>query len=195
MVRRAAELLAAAGANVLDVPPPFTDDPYPALDRVFQVRARAEWEAFREEQRAQVLPQLVTWSAGADRLSATDLERSTAAVARARNHLSDALAGFDLVLAPVLPVISFAAELIGLEPERPLAHCTYTCWFNQTGQPAASVCLGMEDGMPVGVQLIGRRFADRDVLAAAAWLEARRGFSPEWPLTPRPTAQPPLVPA
>ena len=185
VVRRAAGTLAAAGASVEPVPPPFDEDPYPALDALFQVRARTEWEAFDETGRGSVLPELVAWSAGADRLSATDLERATAAVGRSRDRIAARLSGYDVVLAPVLPVVSLPAESVGLDPGRPLAHCAYTCWFNQTGQPAATLCFGMASGHPVGVQVVGPRFADRRVLAVTRWLEAHRGFTPEWPLAPR----------
>ncbi|MFJ2831520.1 amidase [Streptomyces sp. NPDC087263] len=185
VVRRAAETLAAAGASVHTVLPPFDEDPYPALDTLFQVRARTEWEAFDEGGRARVLPKLVAWSERADELSATDLERATAAVGRSRDRIAQHLSGYDLVLAPVLPVVSFPAESVGLDPERPLAHCLYTCWFNQTGQPAAALCFGMSQGLPVGVQVVGPRFADQRVLAVTRWLEAYRGFTPDWPLVPR----------
>jgi len=185
VVRRAAEALAAAGASVQTVPPPFDEDPYPALDTLFQVRARTEWEAFDDAGRARVLPELVAWSKRADGLSATDLERAAAAVGRSRDRIAQHLSGYDLVLAPVLPVVSFPAASVGLDPERPLAHCQYTCWFNQTGQPAAALCFGMSQGLPVGVQIVGPRFADQRVLAVTRWLEAQRGFTPDWPLVPR----------
>jgi amidase/aspartyl-tRNA(Asn)/glutamyl-tRNA(Gln) amidotransferase subunit A len=193
VVRRAAETLAAGGASVELVSPPFDEDPYPALDALFQVRARTEWEAFRERDRGRVLPELVAWSAGANRLSATDLERAVAAVGRSRDRIARHLSGYDLVLTPVIPVVSFPAESVGLEPARPLAHCGYTCWFNQTGQPAAALCFGMSGGLPVGIQVVGRRFADQRVLAAARWLEEHRGFQPDWPLVPRGTAAPAAV--
>ncbi|GAA1279134.1 amidase [Pseudonocardia aurantiaca] len=193
VVRRAAETLAAGGASVEQVPPPFEEDPYPALDALFQVRARTEWEAFGERDRRRVLPQLVAWSEGANRLSATDLERAVGAVGRSRDRIARHLAGYDLVLAPVIPVVSFPAESVGLEPERPLAHSGYTCWFNQTGQPAAALCFGMSGGRPVGVQVVGRRFADQRVLAVTRWLEEHRGFEPDWPLVPRGTAVPVAV--
>jgi aspartyl-tRNA(Asn)/glutamyl-tRNA(Gln) amidotransferase subunit A len=48
----------------------------------------------------------------------------------------------------------------------------YTYPFNLTGQPAATVCAGIAaDGMPVGVQIVGREMADRDVVRAAAAFE------------------------
>jgi aspartyl-tRNA(Asn)/glutamyl-tRNA(Gln) amidotransferase subunit A len=42
---------------------------------------------------------------------------------------------------------------------------------NLTGQPAATVCAGVADGMPVGLQLIGRALGKYDVVRAAAALE------------------------
>ena len=42
---------------------------------------------------------------------------------------------------------------------------------NLLGLPAAVVPVGMADGMPVGAQLVGRRFADLTCLSAAEQLE------------------------
>ncbi len=48
----------------------------------------------------------------------------------------------------------------------------YTYPFNLTGQPAASVCAGVApDGMPVGLQIIGRSHREDDVVSAAAAFE------------------------
>ncbi|HYB74565.1 MAG TPA: amidase [Candidatus Sulfotelmatobacter sp.] len=47
--------------------------------------------------------------------------------------------------------------------------------FNLTGQPAATVpCGWTETGLPIGLQIVGRRFADATVLKAAAAFEAAR---------------------
>lgn len=43
--------------------------------------------------------------------------------------------------------------------------------FNFTGHPAASVPAGLIDGLPVGMQIAGRRFKDGEVLAAARVIE------------------------
>jgi len=47
--------------------------------------------------------------------------------------------------------------------------------FNFTGHPAASVPAGFTDeGLPIGMQIVGRRFADKTVLAASAAFERLR---------------------
>ncbi len=48
----------------------------------------------------------------------------------------------------------------------------YTYPFNLTGNPAASVCAGFaSDGMPVGLQIVGRSHREDDVICAAAAFE------------------------
>jgi Asp-tRNA(Asn)/Glu-tRNA(Gln) amidotransferase A subunit family amidase len=52
----------------------------------------------------------------------------------------------------------------------------FSQWLNLTGFPAASVPLGVSsDGLPIGVQIIGRPFEDELVLSVAEALEAARG--------------------
>ncbi|MBL9111857.1 MAG: amidase, partial [Myxococcales bacterium] len=48
----------------------------------------------------------------------------------------------------------------------------YTAASNITGQPAASLPIGLtEQGLPIGLQIVGRRFADAEVLAISRVLE------------------------
>ena len=63
-------------------------------------------------------------------------------------------------------------------------HIAFTVPYNFSHQPALAVHAGWtDDGRPVGVQLAGRRFDDRGVLAAGAWWERHRPdeVSPDWP--------------
>ncbi|CAG4913416.1 amidase family protein [Paraburkholderia gardini] len=53
-----------------------------------------------------------------------------------------------------------------------------TAWCNQTGLPAVSVPCGFAEGLPTGVQIIGRRGSDALVLRAARAYERARGAFP-----------------
>jgi aspartyl-tRNA(Asn)/glutamyl-tRNA(Gln) amidotransferase subunit A len=82
---------------------------------------------------------------------------------------------YDLLLSPTLPV---AALDVGKNVPEHLGDRNLVSWvyytypFNLTGQPAATVCAGLSDGMPVGLQLVGRSLGEYDVVRAAAAFEA-----------------------
>jgi amidase len=71
----------------------------------------------------------------------------------------------------------------------PLIGWCLTYFVNFSGHPAASVPAGfVDDRLPVGMQLIGRRYADADVLAASAAFERIRPWQDTYRLcasTPR----------
>jgi aspartyl-tRNA(Asn)/glutamyl-tRNA(Gln) amidotransferase subunit A len=82
---------------------------------------------------------------------------------------------YDILLSPVLPV---AALDVGknvpdhLTDRDLVSWVYYTYPFNLTGQPAATVCAGIAaDGMPVGLQIVGRALGEYDVVRAAAAYE------------------------
>ncbi len=83
---------------------------------------------------------------------------------------------FDLLITPTLSVLPFAVGQdeadSSLDNEPPALQWTrFTYPFNLTGQPAISVPAGWtESGLPVGLQIVGRRFDDMNVLRVArAW--------------------------
>lgn len=60
---------------------------------------------------------------------------------------------------------------------------SYCEWFNLLGFPAVVVPMGHSDeGLPIGVQIVGRPWQEEVVLAVAAKLEKERG---PWPAPPR----------
>lgn len=64
----------------------------------------------------------------------------------------------------------------------------FTAIFNATGQPAASVPLGLtRAGLPVGLQVAGRPFADDVVLRASRFIEEARPWRRRQPPFPAPS--------
>src|SRR5262249_45824187 len=95
-------------------------------------------------------------------------------------HVAALFGDFDLLATPTsarppFPHMGLAAlgrERVAGEPIDPHIGWLFTWPFNLTGQPAVSVpCGWTEDGLPLGLQIVGRRCADGLVLRAAAALE------------------------
>lgn len=61
---------------------------------------------------------------------------------------------------------------------RPHTFLHFTSPFNLTGQPAVSLPMGLVDGLPVGLQLVGLHGRDASMLTAAAAFERKLGFDP-----------------
>ncbi len=98
--------------------------------------------------------------------------------------IQDLFDRYDLLVTPTLAVPPFdnaddgntlgPSEVNG-EAVDPLLGWCLTYPFNFTGHPAASVPAGFtDDGLPVGMQIVGRRFDDAAVLAASAAFERVR---------------------
>jgi aspartyl-tRNA(Asn)/glutamyl-tRNA(Gln) amidotransferase subunit A len=94
---------------------------------------------------------------------------------QARQRLVDA--DIDLLLSPTQP---FRPPPIGRERvsfggrtniDVTAAMCALTEPFNMLGWPAISVPAGLDDGLPVGCQLVGHPWREADCLAAAAVIE------------------------
>ncbi|WP_323845193.1 amidase [Microbulbifer magnicolonia] len=168
-VRAAAQLLQSLGAEVSEVAPGF-DDPLAAFGHLFYGGAANALRDIGKRQRQQMDQQLVAVADKAAQLSMLDY----LAAVNERTALCERMANFhqkyDLLLTPTLPITAFKA---GREvPEdwpstRWPSWTPYTYPFNLTGQPALSVPCGFSsDGLPIGLQLVGRRFDDATVLRA-----------------------------
>jgi len=65
---------------------------------------------------------------------------------------------------------------------QPFQWLAFTFPLNMTGQPAATVPAGFtRDGLPVGLQIIGRHLDDALVLRASAAFEQARPWADQWP--------------
>jgi len=68
------------------------------------------------------------------------------------------------------------------DPLRAMEHIAFTLPFNMSEQPAISVPCGFTAaGLPIGLQIIGRRFDDLGVLRVARAFERIRAPLRPWP--------------
>lgn len=116
--------------------------------------------------------------------------RELTAAQRTRTDVQAAFTGlfaeYDLLVCPTLSVPPFEigdhpTEVAGetIEPRR---GWLLTQPFNLTGQPVGALPAGLtDDGLPVGMQLVGPRLAETDVLAASAALERVRPWQDAYP--------------
>ena len=98
----------------------------------------------------------------------------------------------DLLLAPTLACLPVdnatngntvgPASINGEAVNTSIGWCP-TFLFNYTGHPAASVPAGLAEGKwPVGLQIIGKKWADADVITASAVFEAIRPWQANYQL-------------
>ena len=113
----------------------------------------------------------------ARQLSGADVVMTQAVLARYASSYLAALQQFDVTLTPTasgppVRVGHYYANGVEGEADLMLAWSCYTPWVNLTGQPAVSLPSRLDaDGLPYGVQLVGRQRHDAELLALAAQLE------------------------
>ena len=159
---------------VLEDADPGLDDPWPIVDPIWAWnQAQGEDPAKRD------LADPGRWQVVERGLRMT--EADLAAAHEARGRYTAAMDAFferhDLLVTPTMPCPPFraGADQPGWVAGRPTEYLSWTAFtypFNVTGQPAASVPCGRDrDGLPVGLQIVGRRGEDALVLRAARAFE------------------------
>jgi len=95
-----------------------------------------------------------------------------------RRALARFFTEYDLLICPTSPTVAWPLTMLG--PTQiggvdvpPRGHAVFTPLINHALAPAVSIPCGRgRDGLPVGLQIIGRRGADHLVLATAAAAES-----------------------
>lgn len=186
MITAAARALEAEGAIVEEFVSPLTEDCYAPIDRWLMIRGYDEMQKLPPHGPDEFLHYVRDWCQPAASMTALDAWHCLGDIAKMRAKWLAAMEGWDYLLAPTLPVVNFPAEEPGMFRDQPLGHTVFTAMFNQTGHPAASVCFGFDARhLPIGVQVIGRRFDDHGVLQICKALEDLRAAPMDWPLEPR----------
>jgi Asp-tRNA(Asn)/Glu-tRNA(Gln) amidotransferase A subunit family amidase len=187
-VQRAARDFEAAGAHVEPLAPFLTQDMLDGLDHFWRTRALIDLRALTPGKRAAVLPFIRDWAESADGFSGERVFRGYSQIPAMRKAAVEATVNFDFVLSPTAPMTAFPAEWASpsCDPLNPFPHIGFTVAFNMSEQPAASVNCGYDnEGLPIGLQIVGRRFDDVGVLRTARAFEAMRaGEARPWPEPP-----------
>ena len=177
-VARAGETLADGGAEVREVSAPWTEDPtelfFDCVAADGGAQARADLGAAAGRHHALMAGLL---DAVADRgLSAENWFEVQARVHRLRCAVRSLAGSVDVLLCPVVagpaPLHGHPPGGLPLERYGEFRAFDYVHLIALGGLPAASVPVGSEDGLPVGVQVAAAAYREDLVLGAAAAIEA-----------------------
>ena len=179
----AAHLMEDAGADIEITPSLVRRDPMPHLNLYLQSRAHNELMSLPEDRREKVLPYLIDWSRKVENHGAPDLSDALYGLEDFKSQVTTILQPYDFVISPSMTCLRFPAEAYGADRQDHFAHCSYAIPFNQTGAPAQVICCGFVDGMPVNIQIVGRRHDDLGVMRAAAAFEKLVQLDMHWPFS------------
>ncbi|MGD0184891.1 MAG: amidase [Roseiarcus sp.] len=187
-VERAARDLAAAGAIVEPLEPFLTQEMLDGLDRFWRMRSLIDLRALPAERREKVLPFIRAWAESAAGLSGEAVFHGFSQMMAMGKAAIVATLPYDFVLSPTSPITAYPAEMASPsgDPLNPFPHIGFTVAFNMSEQPAATINCGYSDeDLPIGLQIVGRRFDDVGVIGLAMAFEAMRaGEARAWPEPP-----------
>jgi aspartyl-tRNA(Asn)/glutamyl-tRNA(Gln) amidotransferase subunit A len=188
-VRSAAEAaaiaLAGAGCHVESIRSFLTEEMLDGMCRFFEARSYHDLMNLSASKRDRVLPFVTEWcSWRAAHFSGRDVMEAYTLVMAMREAAVAATQPYDFLLSPTSPILAYEAELPapGNDPRDALPHIAFTVPYNMSEQPAASINWTYSaDGLPIGIQLIGRRFDDAGVLRLSRLVEELRPRQRAWP--------------
>jgi aspartyl-tRNA(Asn)/glutamyl-tRNA(Gln) amidotransferase subunit A len=155
------------------------------MARFFEARSYYDFAQLSAEKQAKVLPFIAEWCTWrAKNFTGRDVFAAYSSYVTLREVTLNACQPYDFVVSPTSPILPYEAELAcpGNDPHNALPHIAFTVPFNMSEQPAASLNWTFSsDGLPIGVQVIGRRFDDAGVLRLSRALEQLRPAQRAWP--------------
>jgi amidase len=183
----ARHVLTDLGCEVADAEPDFA-----GVDDVFQTLRAAGYAASlgRDlERHRELLKDTVIWNVERGlALTPADVARARAEKAALERRVDGFLERYEFLLLPVSQVLPFPVEVEWVREIEHVRMSTYIDWMatcyalSCTGLPAISVPCGFAPGgLPVGLQIVGRRGRDRDVLALAQAFERETRFAERRP--------------
>ncbi len=177
-VRRAAQVLAEAGASVEEACPPQTEQTFNIFRGLFCADAGAGLEALLKMAGTTRFHPLMEQALNMQRQNGCSMAEYGALVVRwdaLRSAMLAFMQRYNVLLSPV----SSQIEMVHGSTYDRLSSFSYTMTYNLTGWPAAVVRAGTSRrGMPIGVQLAARPWEEHVALAAAQLIEGAFGGYP-----------------
>ncbi len=185
-VNEGVKTLASLGAEVVEVDPGLPD-PADILDKLW-AGAMAGYFHGRLEQVGDLIDQgLLATVQRTGELTAGELANAQQRRNTYYTGMREFMRNYDLLVTPSMPSTAFTAGLD--EPDNwhrqtiaPLDWTPFTFPFNITGQPAATLPVGFDrQGLPIGLQIVGRWRDDPAVLRASRAFERAQPWSSQRP--------------
>ena len=177
LVRQAVRVFEDLGAKVEEKNPGL-EDPAPIFMTHWFSGAAFLLKGIAKEKHKLMDPGLLEMAAQGEKVTAHDLLDAQLKRGALGTHMNVFHRDYDLLLTPTLSIAAFDA---GKEVADKMLQSRWTDWtpftfpFNLTQQPAASIPCGLtKAGLPVGLHLVGPRYADALVLRAARAFETAR---------------------
>ena len=176
VVKAAVEKFVQLGCEVVEADPGLAD-PWDFVDPIWACAFAAIYRDNWEEVVDQLEPGLAQVVLHGREFSGADLAGANIRRNEYYHGWRVFMESYDLVLMPTLPVTAFPAgddqpgQINGV-PTTYLGWTAMTYPFNVTGQPAATLPCGFVEGLPVGLQVVGKWRQDATVLRACAAFEA-----------------------
>ena len=200
-----AEMLKAAGAEIVDISLPHTKYALPAYyviapaeassnlarydgvryghratleagDGITEMYEKTRAEGFGSEVQRRVMVGTYVLSAG---FYDAYYNRARRVRTLIKKDFEDVFAaGVDAILTPATPSAAFGlGEMTDADPVQMYLNDVFTVTVNLAGLPGISVPAGLDaNGLPLGLQLIGRPWEEGDLLNTAYALESAAGF-------------------
>ena len=190
-VRDAARVFETLGCVVDEVKTGFADS-YEMIRMMWNAHEAGNYARYLPEWRDRMDPGLVESIEDGLRYSVVDYIDMRGRKLAYWDSVRPLFERYDLLLTPSLSVAAFPVRRINPEHwPQPGNTWDWMVWasfsypFNFIGQPAVSVPAGFTIvGLPIGLQIVGRRFADLTVLQASAAFEEARPWAGRRPSLP-----------
>ena len=180
-VDAAVKRLEGLGAEVEETSITLPCDPYETFTTLWHAGARHVFETLSPQQKAHVDPGFQAIADHGGTLSLPDYLKAQNDRAALATRLNRVFEKYDLLVMPAMPITAFDVDHDtppGSNMRFWQEWSPYSYPFNLTQQPAASVPCGFsDDGLPVGLQIVGAQFYEEMVLSAAYAYEREAPFA------------------